>query len=133
MQKLEQPDEVQDEPGARVLVVDDETYIRDLVGTALRYEGFQVTEAADGRQALDAIRSTRPDLVVLDVMLPDVDGLEVTRRVRSEGIRVPVIFLTARDATEDKIAGLSVGGDDYVSKPFSLDELIARARAILRR
>ncbi|HEV1997307.1 MAG TPA: response regulator transcription factor [Candidatus Dormibacteraeota bacterium] len=119
--------------GARVLVVDDETYIRDLVGTALRYEGFQVTDAGDGRQALDAIRNSRPDLVVLDVMLPDIDGFEVTRRIRNEGIRVPVIFLTARDATEDKIAGLSVGGDDYVSKPFSLDELIARARAILRR
>lgn len=121
------------ETGARVLVVDDETYIRDLVGTALRYEGFQVIEAGDGRQALDAIRNSRPDLVVLDVMLPDFDGLEVTRRIRNEGIRVPVIFLTARDATDDKIAGLTVGGDDYVSKPFSLDELIARARAILRR
>jgi two-component system, OmpR family, response regulator len=121
------------EVGARVLVVDDESYIRDLVGTALRYEGFQVTEAGDGRQAMDAIRTSRPDLVVLDVMLPDFDGLEVTRRIRNEGIRVPVIFLTARDATEDKIAGLTVGGDDYVSKPFSLDELIARARAILRR
>jgi two-component system OmpR family response regulator len=119
--------------GQRVLVVDDETYIRELVGTALRYEGFQVVEAADGRGALDAIRSSRPDLVVLDVMLPDFDGLEITRRIRSEGIRIPVLFLTARDATEDKIAGLTVGGDDYVSKPFSLDELIARARAILRR
>jgi two-component system OmpR family response regulator len=128
MQRIEES-----EDGARILVVDDETYIRDLVGTALRYEGFKVTEAGDGREAMDAIRSSRPDLVVLDVMLPDFDGLEVTRRIRNEGIRVPVIFLTARDATEDKIAGLTVGGDDYVSKPFSLDELIARTRAILRR
>jgi two-component system, OmpR family, response regulator len=128
MQKIEES-----EDGARILVVDDEAYIRDLVGTALRYEGFKVAEAGDGRQALEAIRSSRPDLVVLDVMLPDFDGLEVTRRIRNEGIRIPVIFLTARDATEDKIAGLTVGGDDYVSKPFSLDELIARTRAILRR
>ncbi len=117
----------------RVLVVDDEPYITDLVGTALRYQGFEVAEAADGRAALDAAMTARPDLVVLDVMLPDLDGFEVTRRLRSAGIRVPVLFLTARDATEDKVMGLTVGGDDYVTKPFSLEELVARVRAILRR
>jgi two-component system OmpR family response regulator len=117
----------------RVLVVDDEAYITDLVSTAFRYEGFEVAEAHNGRDALRAVSAARPDLIVLDVMLPDLDGIEVTRRLRGDGVRVPVIFLTARDATEDKIAGLTVGGDDYVSKPFSLDELIARARAILRR
>ncbi|HVA42356.1 MAG TPA: response regulator transcription factor [Acidimicrobiales bacterium] len=118
---------------SRVLVVDDEQYIRDLVGTALRYEGFEVTEAATGRAALSAVSTARPDLVVLDVMLPDLDGLEVTRRLRSEGLRVPVVFLTARDATEDKVVGLTVGGDDYLTKPFSLEELVARVRAVLRR
>jgi two-component system OmpR family response regulator len=121
------------ETASRVLVVDDEQYIRDLVGTALRYEGFDVAEAGTGRAALAAVSATRPDLVVLDVMLPDLDGLEVTRRMRSEGIRVPVVFLTARDATEDKVVGLTVGGDDYLTKPFSLEELIARVRAVLRR
>jgi two-component system, OmpR family, response regulator len=126
-------DEASEAPAPRVLVVDDEPYITDLVSTALRYEGFQVTEARNGREALARVVESRPDLVVLDVMLPDLDGLEVTRRLRNDGIRVPVIFLTARDAAEDKIAGLTVGGDDYMSKPFSLDELIARARAILRR
>ena len=125
--------EANEVPAPRVLVVDDEPYITDLVSTALRYEGFQVTEARSGREALSRVVESRPDLVVLDVMLPDFDGLEVTRRLRTDGIRVPVIFLTARDAAEDKIAGLTVGGDDYMSKPFSLDELIARARAILRR
>src|SRR5438067_1648622 len=110
------------EPATRVLVVDDEQYIRDLVGTSLRYEGFEVEEASMGRAALAAASSFRPDLIVLDVMLPDLDGLEVTRRLRTDGVRVPVLFLTARDATEDKVAGLTVGGDDYVTKPFSLDE-----------
>jgi two-component system OmpR family response regulator len=122
-----------DAAAPRVLVVDDERYITDLVGTALRYQGFDVTEAGDGRSALDAAMSSRPDLLVLDVMLPDLDGFEVTRRLRTAGVRVPVLFLTARDATEDKVAGLTVGGDDYVTKPFSLEELIARVRAILRR
>jgi two-component system, OmpR family, response regulator len=125
--------EAHETPAPRVLVVDDEHYITDLVSTALRYEGFQVTEARTGREALARVVESRPDLVVLDVMLPDFDGLEVTRRLRTDGIHVPVIFLTARDAAEDKVAGLTVGGDDYMSKPFSLDELIARARAILRR
>jgi two-component system, OmpR family, response regulator len=117
----------------RILVVDDERYITDLVGTALRYEGFDVHQAHNGLEALSAVVGWSPDLVVLDVMLPDIDGFEVTRRLRGDGVRVPVLFLTAKDATEDKVNGLTVGGDDYVAKPFSLEELIARARAILRR
>jgi two-component system OmpR family response regulator len=116
-----------------VLVVDDEPSIVDAVATALRYEGFNVREAATGRAALAAAQEDPPDLVVLDVMLPDLDGLEVTRRLRADGIRVPVLFLTARDSVDDKVAGLTVGGDDYVTKPFSLAEIVARARAILRR
>jgi two-component system, OmpR family, response regulator len=116
-----------------VLVVDDEPSIVDAVGTALRYEGFDVREARTGRAALASAQESPPDLVVLDVMLPDLDGLEVTRRLRADGIRVPVLFLTARDSVEDKVAGLTVGGDDYVTKPFSLAEIVARARAILRR
>jgi two-component system OmpR family response regulator len=118
---------------ARVLVVDDESNITDLVGTALRYVGFEVATAATGREALERARAFRPELIVLDVMLPDLDGFEVTRRLRGEGLRIPVLFLTARDATEDKVAGLTLGGDDYVTKPFSLEELVARVRAVLRR
>jgi two-component system, OmpR family, response regulator len=117
----------------RVLVVDDEPHITDLVTTAFRYEGFETDQVASGQAALNQIAADPPDLVVLDIMLPDLDGLEVTRRLRAAGVQVPVLFLTARDATEDKIAGLTVGGDDYLAKPFSLEELIARARAILRR
>ena len=117
----------------QVLVVDDEASIVDAVATALRYEGFDVREASTGRSALAAAQENPPDLVVLDVMLPDLDGLEVTRRLRADGIRVPVLFLTARDSVEDKVAGLTVGGDDYVTKPFSLAEIVARAHAILRR
>jgi two-component system OmpR family response regulator len=117
----------------RILVVDDEPSIVDAVATALRYEGFDVYEADSGRQALKLTESHRPDLLVLDIMLPDLDGLEVTRRLRRDGLRVPVLFLTARDATEDKVAGLTVGADDYVTKPFSLAEVVARVRAILRR
>jgi two-component system OmpR family response regulator len=117
----------------RVLVVDDETSITDAVATALRYEGFDVKEVHTGRAALSEATEFRPDLIVLDIMLPDLDGLEVTRRLRRDGLKVPVLFLTARDATEDKITGLTVGGDDYVTKPFSLGEVIARVRAILRR
>jgi two-component system OmpR family response regulator len=122
-------------PGSpvRVLVVDDEPSIAELVATALRYEGFEPTTAGDGRAALAAVESFRPELIVLDVMLPDLDGFEVQRRLRDRGTRVPVLFLTARDATEDKVRGLTVGGDDYVTKPFSLEELVARIRAILRR
>ncbi|MEY2460710.1 MAG: two-component system, OmpR family, response regulator [Acidimicrobiaceae bacterium] len=117
----------------QVLVVDDEASIVDAVATALRYEGFEVREAVTGRAALAAAQEDPPDLVVLDVMLPDLDGLEVTRRLRADGIRVPILFLTARDSVEDKVAGLTVGGDDYVTKPFSLAEIVARAHAILRR
>ena len=119
--------------GLRILVVDDEPSIVDALGTALRYEGFQVEEAQRGRDALKAAQTLRPDLIVLDVMLPDLDGIEVTRRLRRDGVRVPILFLTARDGTEDKITGLTVGGDDYVTKPFSLAEVVARIRAILRR
>ncbi len=121
------------EPQARVLVVDDEAYITDLVGMALRYEGFEVAVAASGREALARAGEFRPDLLVLDVVLPDLDGIEVCARLRRDGMGAPVVFLTARDATEDKITGLTVGGDDYVTKPFSLEELIARVRAVLRR
>ena len=117
----------------RILVVDDEPSIIDAVATSLRYEGFEVTQAINGRQALSSAQEDPPDLIVLDVMLPDLDGLEVTRRLREDGIRVPVLFLTARDAVEDKVAGLTVGGDDYVTKPFALAEVVARVHAILRR
>src|SRR5439155_5625153 len=117
----------------QVLVVDDEPSIVDAVATTLRYEGFDVREASTGRAALAAAQESTPDLIVLDVMLPDLDGIEVTRRLRADGIRVPVLFLTARDSVDDKVAGLTVGGDDYVTKPFSLAEVVARARAILRR
>ena len=118
---------------SRVLVVDDEPNITDLVATALRYEGFDVATAGGGRAAVEQVGSFRPHLVVLDVMMPDLDGFEVARRLRQEGRRVPVLFLTARDATEDKVRGLTLGGDDYVTKPFSLEELLARVRAVLRR
>ena len=120
----------------RVLVVDDEHNITDLVATALRYEGFQVATAGTGEQALATIASTRPDLVILDVMLPDVDGFEIARRLGADGPdgkTVPVLFLTARDTTDDKVRGLTIGGDDYVTKPFSLAELVARVHAVLRR
>ena len=117
----------------RVLVVDDEDNITDLVATALRYEKFEVSVAHDGRGAIDAVEAFRPDLIVLDVMLPDLDGFEVARRLAADGRRIPVVFLTARDATEDKVRGLTMGGDDYVTKPFSLEELLARIRAVLRR
>ena len=117
----------------RILVVDDEPSIVDAVATSLRYEGFEVSEAVNGRQALSCAQEDPPDLIVLDVMLPDLDGLEVTRRLRTDGISVPVLFLTARDAVEDRVAGLTVGGDDYVTKPFALAEIVARVHAILRR
>jgi two-component system OmpR family response regulator len=117
----------------RILVVDDEESIVDSVSTALRYEGFQVESATTGRKALAMAQDAPPDLIVLDIMLPDLDGLEVTRRLRNDGLHVPVLFLTAKDALDDKLAGLTVGGDDYVTKPFSLAEVIARIRVILRR
>jgi two-component system, OmpR family, response regulator len=120
----------------RVLVVDDEEHITELVAMGLSYNGFDVERTATGRAALDAIDRRRPDLVVLDVMLPDLDGFEVARRLRQvegAGTRVPVIFLTARDATADKVEGLRLGSDDYVTKPFSIEELIERVKAVLRR
>jgi two-component system, OmpR family, response regulator len=117
----------------RVLVVDDEANITDLVAMALRYEGFEVDVAATGRSAVEAARSKPANLLILDVMLPDIDGFEVARELSLSGHRVPILFLTARDATEDKVRGLTIGGDDYVTKPFSLEELVARVHAILRR
>ncbi|MDT7707613.1 MAG: two-component system, OmpR family, response regulator [Pseudonocardiales bacterium] len=117
----------------RVLVVDDESSLSDLLSMALRYEGWEVRTAADGGSAVRTARDFRPDAVVLDVMLPDFDGLEVLRRMRSDTPDVPVLFLTARDAVEDRVAGLTAGGDDYVTKPFSLEELVARLRGLLRR
>ena len=120
-------------PGERLLLVDDEDNLRSMLRAALRHNGFDVTDVASGRAALDAAGTTQPDLIVLDVMLPDLDGFEVCRRLRSEGSRTPVLFLTARDATEDKVRGLTIGGDDYLVKPFSLEELVARAHALLRR
>jgi two-component system, OmpR family, response regulator len=119
--------------GTRVLVVDDEENITYLLGSALRHFGFEVRTEGSGRAALEAVRSYGPELVVLDVMLPDLDGFEVCRRMREEGNQAPVLFLTARDATEDKVRGLTLGGDDYVAKPFSLEEVVARIHAILRR
>jgi len=119
--------------GPRVLVVDDEPNITELVAMALRYEGFTVKTAASGRGALTAVSQFSPALVILDVMLPDIDGLEVLRRLTSTGQKIPIIFLTARDATEDKVHGLTIGGDDYVTKPFSIEELVARVRVVLRR
>jgi two-component system OmpR family response regulator len=120
-------------PEARLLVVEDEPNIRELLSTSLRFAGFEVHTAADGAAALKLAEVERPDLLVLDVMLPDMDGFAVTRRLRDQGRRMPVVFLTARDATEDKVTGLTVGGDDYVTKPFSLEEVVARIRAVLRR
>ncbi len=116
-----------------ILVVDDEPSIVDTVATVLRYEGFTVDEASDGRQALSKLQERRFDLVILDVMMPGIDGLEVTRRMRADGIEVPVLFLTARGETADLVAGLAAGGDDYIAKPFSLAELVARSKALLRR
>ncbi len=117
----------------RVLVVDDEVNIAELISMALRYEGWQVAAAHTGTSAVSAAKELRPDAVVLDMMLPDFDGLEVMRRMRGFHPDVPVLFLTARDAVEDRVAGLTAGGDDYVTKPFSLEEVIARLRALMRR
>ncbi|HET9091784.1 MAG TPA: response regulator transcription factor [Acidimicrobiales bacterium] len=116
-----------------ILVVDDEPSLVDTVATVLRYEGYEVAEARTGRDALTRVQEEHFDLVVLDVMLPDLDGLEVTRRMRADGIDVPVLFLTAKGEVEDLVAGLGAGGDDYVAKPFSLAEVVARAKALLRR
>jgi two-component system, OmpR family, response regulator len=117
----------------RLLVVEDDLNIVELLSASLRFAGFEVTAATSGADAVAVAREMRPDLVVLDVMLPDLDGFDVIRRMREGGVRTPVVFLTARDATEDKIRGLTLGGDDYVTKPFSLEELTARIRAVLRR
>jgi two-component system, OmpR family, response regulator len=116
-----------------VLVVDDEPNIRELVQVALQFHGCSVTTAATGKDALRQAETNRPDLIVLDVMLPDLDGFEVCRRLRASGNEVPVIFLTARDTSSDTVTGLALGGDDYVTKPFSVESLVARVRAVLRR
>ena len=118
---------------AHLLVVDDEPNIRDLLASSLRFAGFEVTTAADGNGALHGVDEADPDLIVLDVMLPDMDGFTVARRLRERDITTPILFLTARDDMADKVQGLTVGGDDYVTKPFGLEEVVARIRAILRR
>ena len=117
----------------RILVVDDEASITELIATSLRFVGYEVATAFDGRSALVAAQEFKPHALILDVMMPDMDGFEVCRQLRNSGIEAGVLFLTARDTTEDKVAGLTVGGDDYVTKPFSLEELVARIRALLRR
>ncbi len=123
----------QGKSAARVLVVDDEPNIADVISIALRYNDYEVETAASGSEALKAVAATRPDLIVLDVMLPDFDGFEVARRLRERADETPILFLTAKDTTEDKVRGLTIGGDDYVTKPFSVEELLARIASILRR
>lgn len=118
---------------ARLLLVDDEDNLRSMLEAALRHSGFDVHPVANGRAAVDAVPTVHPDLIVLDVMLPDLDGFDVCKRLRTAGHRTPILFLTARDATEDKVRGLTLGGDDYLVKPFSLEELVARITAVLRR
>ncbi|NMM23798.1 MAG: response regulator transcription factor [Phycicoccus sp.] len=120
-------------PEAKLLVVEDEPNIRELLATSLRFAGFEVHVAADGATAIKQANTHQPDLVVLDVMLPDMDGFTVTRKLRDSGRILPIVFVTARDSVEDKVKGLTVGGDDYVTKPFSLEEVVARIRAVLRR
>ncbi len=120
-------------PEARILVVDDEANILELLAVSLRFQGFEVHTAANGPAALDLAREVRPDAVILDVMMPGMDGFGVLRRLRADGIDAPALFLTARDSLQDKITGLTLGGDDYVTKPFSLEEVVARLRVILRR
>src|ERR1700712_2053209 len=120
-------------PEARILVVDDETNIVELLSVSLKFQGFEVHTASSGPAALDKAREVRPDAVILDVMMPGMDGFGVLRRLRADGIDSPALFLTARDSLQDKIAGLTLGGDDYVTKPFSLEEVVARLRVILRR
>jgi two-component system response regulator MprA len=117
----------------RILLVDDEPALRQSVARSLRFEGYTVVTASDGREALDVLRSARPDALVLDVMMPRLDGLGVCRWLRAEGDRTPVLMLTARDAVQDTVAGLDAGADDYLAKPFAYDELLARLRALLRR
>jgi two-component system OmpR family response regulator len=122
-----------DRPEARLLVVDDEPNIVELLSASLRFSGFEVETARNGAEALRVAEEYQPDLMVLDVMMPGLDGFDVVRRLRQEGRDVPVLFLTAKDAVEDKVAGLTLGGDDFVTKPFSLEEVVARIRALLRR
>jgi len=117
----------------KVLVVDDELNLAELISMALRYEGWEVATAHTGSKAVALAKELRPDAVVLDMMLPDFDGLEVLRRMRSTDVHLPVLFLTARDSVEDRVAGLTAGGDDYVTKPFSLEEVVARLRSLMRR
>ena len=117
----------------RVVVVDDEDSLTDLLSMALRYEGWDVKIASDGQRAMAITREFRPDVIVLDIMLPDIDGLQVLTRLRADGINTPILFLTAKDSLDDRIVGLTVGGDDYVTKPFSLEELVARLRGLIRR
>ncbi len=122
-----------DPQGVRILVVDDDPYITDLVAVGLRFVGFEVDTAGDGREALDKVAASTPDLVVLDISMPGIDGLDVVQRLRRDGVNTPVVFLTARDAPGERVHGLHLGADDYITKPFSLDELLARIEAILRR
>ena len=117
----------------RILIVDDEPNIRDLLSTSLRFAGFAIRAVGSGSAAISAVLEEEPDLMILDVMLPDMSGFSVTKRLRESGFTAPILFLTAKDDTQDKVTGLTVGGDDYVTKPFSLDEIVARIRAILRR
>ena len=117
----------------RAVVVDDEDSLTDLLSMALRYEGWDVRVASDGQKALAITREFRPDVIVLDIMLPDIDGMQVLSRLRADNVQTPVLFLTAKDALDDRIAGLTIGGDDYVTKPFSLEELVARLRGLIRR
>ena len=117
----------------RAVVVDDEDSLTDLLSMALRYEGWDVRIASNGQKALSIAREFRPDVMVLDIMLPDIDGMQVLTRLRADGVQTPVLFLTAKDALDDRVAGLTIGGDDYVTKPFSLEELVARLRGLIRR
>ncbi|MEZ5375075.1 MAG: response regulator transcription factor [Acidimicrobiales bacterium] len=119
--------------GEHLLIVDDEDNLRSMLSAALRHHGFEISTASNGREALASVGELAPDLVVLDVMMPELDGFEVCRRMRAENNNTPVLFLTAKDGTEDKVRGLTLGGDDYLQKPFSLEELVARATAVLRR
>jgi two-component system OmpR family response regulator len=119
--------------GARVLVVDDEPNILELLSVSLKFQGFDVQTAVDGPRAIDRARTFRPDALILDVMMPGMDGFGLLRRLRADGVEAPALFLTARDSVEDKVTGLTIGGDDYVTKPFSLEEVVARLRVLLRR
>ena len=129
----ENPDHNDPMSAPRILVVDDEPNIRDLLMTSLKFAGYQVKAVANGASTISAVLEEEPDLILLDVMLPDMNGFSVTKRLRGAGYTAPILFLTAKDETEDKITGLNAGGDDYVTKPFSLDEIVARIQAILRR